>query len=117
MHAFQAPAPAAAVALASVRVPARQKLRNLRVRGRLTQSGTLSARGIVTLGKRYRLKRAKVVAAPGQTVTLRLSLTAKGLRAAKRALRRHRRVQAVITVVVIGPAGQVEKSTHTVTLR
>jgi peptidoglycan/xylan/chitin deacetylase (PgdA/CDA1 family) len=116
VHAFQPPVPAA-VALASVKIPTRQKLRNLRVRARLSQSGTLSARGTVTLGKRYRLKRAKVVAAPGQTVTLRLSLTAKGLRAVKRALRRHRRVQAVITVVVIGPAGQVDKSTHTVTLR
>jgi hypothetical protein len=83
----------------------------------MAAAGILSARGTIMLGKRYRLRRVRAAAAPGRPVTLRLSLTNKGLRAVKRALRRHERVQAEITIVAVAAAGAVKKETRTVTLR
>jgi peptidoglycan/xylan/chitin deacetylase (PgdA/CDA1 family) len=104
-------------AFASLKVRSRQHLRNLRVSAAMAEPGTLSAHGTVTLGKRYRLKKVKADAIPGQLVTLRPVLTEKGLGAVKRALHRHRVVQAVITVVARDAAGNVQSATRTITLR
>ena len=65
----------------------------------MPEPGTLSAFGTVELrGVRYRLGKVFRKAAPGKLVKFRLHLTRKGLRAAKHALRRDKRVRAVITI-------------------
>ena len=115
VFAFQPALPAPALAttsFASLQVRSRQHLRNLRVRASMTTAGVLSARGTITLGKRYRLRRVRTAAAPGQPVTLRLSLTKKGLRAVRRALRRHERVQAEITIVAVCRRRSQERDAH-----
>jgi hypothetical protein len=120
VFAFQptlSPPTQATALFASLHVRARQYLRNLRVRAVMAAAAILSARGTIMLGKRYRLRRVRAAAVRGQPVTLRLSLTKKGLRAVKRALRRHERVQAEITIVAVAATGAVKKETRTVTLR
>jgi hypothetical protein len=88
-----------ATAFASLKAPKRQDVDKIFVRAAMIEPGTLSAFGTVALrGVRYRLGKVFRKAAPGKLVKLRLHLTKKGLRAAKRALRRHKRVRAVITI-------------------
>jgi peptidoglycan/xylan/chitin deacetylase (PgdA/CDA1 family) len=104
-------------AFASLKVRKRQRAGNLSVSASMAELGTLSADGTVTLGKRYRLKKVKAPAAARQVVTLRPALTKKGLRAVRRALKRHRRVQAVISVVAKDAAGNVKSAIRTIRLR
>ncbi len=106
-----------ATAFTSLKARSRQDVDKLYVSAAMSEPGTLSAYGTVTLGKRYRLKKARVTAVPGRLTKLRLALTKKGLRAVKRALRRHTRVRAVLTIVATDSAGNVQRATRTITLR
>jgi hypothetical protein len=100
-----------------LKVGKRQRAGHLSVSASMAEPGTLSAYGTVTLGKRYRLKKVKAAAAPGQVVTLHPALTKKGLLVVKRALKRHRRAQAVITVTARDAAGNVKSAIRTIRLR
>lgn len=106
-----------ATAFTSLKARSRQDVDKLYVSAAMGEPGTLSAYGTVTLGKRYRLKKVRVTTVPGRLTKLRLALTKKGLRAVKRALRRHARVRAVVTIVATDSAGNVQRATRTITLR
>jgi peptidoglycan/xylan/chitin deacetylase (PgdA/CDA1 family) len=106
-----------ATAFASLRVSKRQRVGRLRVSAAMAEPGTLSAAGTVKPGKRYRVKRASARATPGKLVTLRLKLSKKGLRAVKRALGRHRRVRAAITITATDTAGNATTAKRTIRLR
>jgi peptidoglycan/xylan/chitin deacetylase (PgdA/CDA1 family) len=105
-----------ATALASVHARKRQRLRKLRVSAAMAEPGTLSAKGTITLGRRYHLRKASVTAVPGKLMTLRLELTRKGLRAVRRALRRHRRVRVVVQIKATDAAGNTSTTTRRIAL-
>jgi hypothetical protein len=84
-----------------VRVAARQKASGLRVEAALAQGGPITVAGTVSVplaAKVYKLKPVTVSAGAGKTVTVKLKLSKKLLTAAKRALARHKKVQARLTI-------------------
>jgi len=84
-----------------LRVAGKQKASGLRVKAALAQGGPITVAGTVSVpsaAKVYKLKRVTVTAGPGKTVTVKLKLSKKVLRAAKRALARHKKVQARLTI-------------------
>jgi peptidoglycan/xylan/chitin deacetylase (PgdA/CDA1 family) len=106
-----------ATAFASLRARKRQRLRKLRVSAAMAEPGTLAAGGTVRVGKkRFRLRKASAGAVPGKLVTLRLKLRKKALRAATRALRRHRG-RALITITATDAAGNATAAKRTIRLR
>lgn len=94
----------------------RQRIGRLRVSAMMAEPGRLSAFGSVKLGKRYRLEKVSKTAIPGKPVVLRLKLSKKGLRAARRALRR-RNVRAVITITATDVAGNSVSAKRRIRLR
>jgi peptidoglycan/xylan/chitin deacetylase (PgdA/CDA1 family) len=98
---FGAPASDKVTAFGSLRVRKRQDVDHIRVFAAMLEPGRLSASGRVTIGRASRaikLKRVSKRAVPGKLVKLRLRLSRNGLRAAKRAIRAHRRVRARIAI-------------------
>jgi hypothetical protein len=83
----------------------------------MAEPGTLTAYGIVRLGKRYRLRKVSVAAAPGRLVKLRLRLSKKGLRAVRRGLRHGRRARALVTIKATDAAGNASVATRRIRLR
>jgi hypothetical protein len=113
------PARDTVTAFASLSVPKRQRVRQLTVRATMSEAGTIAASGIVDIpnaARLYRFKEVSATAAPGVIVKLRLKLPGKALKAARRALRHHRRVRATITIKAQDAAGNVAVQTRTVTL-
>ena len=95
-----------------------QRIRSLHVSAAMSEPGTLRARGTVKLRKRrYHLESVSATAVPGRLVKLRLKFSKKGLRAVRRALRRGKRVRAVITIKATDAAGNVSVATRRITLR
>ena len=89
-----------------LRVRKRQDVDKLYVRAAMSELGTLSAKGTVKRVKRYRFKKVSKRAVLGKLVKLRLKLSKKGLRAAKRALKRGKRVpDAKVTITARDAAG------------
>jgi hypothetical protein len=72
---------------------------------------------IASAAKRYRLKKASKPAAVGRRVTLRLKLPAKARTAARRALKKHRKVTVKLIVVVRDAAGNKASKHRTIRLK
>jgi peptidoglycan/xylan/chitin deacetylase (PgdA/CDA1 family) len=119
--AFTSSKPAdTATAFASLRMRRRQRISKVYVSASMDEPGKLAASGTVTVpntAKTYRFRTASAKAVPGVIVKLRLKLSKKGLRTAKRALRRHRKLRTRITVTARDTAGNVKTAKRTVSLR
>jgi hypothetical protein len=74
------------------------------------------AGSLVVRGKRYRLAARTANLAGGRTRTLTLKMTSRARRAARNALRRHRRAIAALTVTLTDAAGNTRKATRTIRL-
>ena len=106
-------------AFAALHVRAKQRLRRLHVTASMPEAGTLKARGRVRVrrgAKAYRFKTVRKAAAPGVMVRLSLHLTKKGRRAVQRALRRSRRLTAVLTITARDTAGNLASQRRSVIL-
>jgi hypothetical protein len=81
-----------------------------------TATGTLN---VPNLSSVYKLRKATATIAAGGTVKLKLALSKKARRNAKRALKRRRKVRANTTVVAVDTAGNqtIKKQSVTLTLR
>jgi hypothetical protein len=80
----------------------------------LIATGTLSVPGA---SKVYRLRRARRSASAGTRVMLRLKVPRKAVSAARKALRRGRRVQARVTIVALDAAGNRRTATRRIRAR
>jgi plastocyanin len=103
------PGPVADVApvVSALTSPSKQHVGRLYVRAAMNEAGTLTASGTVSVpgaAKVYRFKPAGQSVSANQAVRLRLRLSKHGLRAVRRALRRHR-LSASVTVTAIAAKG------------
>jgi virginiamycin B lyase len=119
------PAPPAAspdrvTAFSSLLVRSRQSFGKLYVEAAMGEPGTIAARGRVTiagLAHPYALRAAFAPAVPGTRVRLHLRLARKALADVRKALRRHRKVTAKITITATDLAGNVKQEQKIVRLR
>ena len=124
VRAFGAPAPDRVTALASLKARKKQDVDKIHVAAAMLEPGTVSAGGTVSVpggvrtltSRAFTLKGASATAVPGKRVKLRLKLGKKALRAAKRAIRRHRRVRAKITITATDKSGNRKRAKRTVRL-
>jgi hypothetical protein len=90
------------------------------VKASTIEAGTLTASaGVRTANasKVFRFKTARRTARPRVVVKLRLKLAKRSLKTLKRALRRHKRLEARITITAKDNAGNVQTAKRTVRLR
>ena len=109
----------AVTAFASLRAPQRQSIRTLYVRAAMAEPGTLTASGTVNVpgaARVFLLRAVSATAKPGVAVKLRLVAPRKGLRAARRALRRHRQLRARITITARDASGNTKTERRIVRL-
>ncbi len=107
-------------AFASLKAPKSQDIDKLFVRAAMIEPGTLSASATVNVpnaSRVFKFKRVSKKATAGKSVKLRLKISKKGLRAAKRALRAHKRLRAKIRVTAKDNAGNSRTAKRTVKLR
>jgi virginiamycin B lyase len=109
-----------ATAFASLRVPLRQKLGKLYVQAAMGEPGTITVRGRLRIAGRsrsYGFATVSAPAVPGTTVRLRLKLSKKAFTAVRRALKRHKKVTAKITITATDLAGNAKRERRLVGLR
>jgi len=115
------PPPAADTApVASLSAASTQRVAKLFVRASMSEAGTLAASGTVSVpgaAKVYKLRRASRSVTANQQVKLRLKLSARALRAAKRALRRGRRIRAKVSVTATDMTGHDTIRRQTIRLK
>jgi streptogramin lyase len=107
-------------AFSSLLVRARQKLAKLNVQAAMSERGTISVRGNVKVARSsraYKLGLVTAPAVPGTSVKLRLKLSRKARNAVRRALKRHKKVSAKITITATDLAGNAKQEQRTVALR
>jgi hypothetical protein len=107
-------------AFTSLVVPSLQRLDHLFARAAMGEAGTITAKGKVEVAgaaRVYAVKRVSAAAAPGAIVKLRLTLSRKALKAARKAIQHHRRVKATITIRAKDLAGNVAVQTRAVALK
>jgi hypothetical protein len=106
---------------AQLRFVRRQDIDKLRVRARMSEPGTLTARALVDVGgllaRVYKFKPVRRKTTGGVLRTLRPRLSRKNKRALKRALRRGKRLRARVTVTATDRAGNSETLHATIRLR
>jgi plastocyanin len=100
--------------------PSKQDIDKLFVRASMNEAGTLAATGRVSVpggaSELYRFKRASKTVAASQSVKLRLKLSKKALKSAKRALRRGRKLRAKITLTARDATGHETLRRQTIRL-
>lgn len=117
---FGAPASDKVTALGLLKVRKLQDVDKIRVSASMLEPGTISAAGRVlgtSASSLFKLKRASKAVVPGKLVTLRLRLSRRDLRAAKRAIRAHKRVRARIRITAKDRPGNRITATRTIRLR
>jgi peptidoglycan/xylan/chitin deacetylase (PgdA/CDA1 family) len=107
-------------AFASLSARSVQDIDKLYVSAGMSEAGTLIAGGSVNVpsaSKVHRFRTTSTNAVPGKVVKLRLRLSKKSLRAVKRALRRHKKLRAKLTITARDRAGNAKIEKRTVRLR
>lgn len=97
-----------------------QDIDKLRVTTRSTEAGTITATGTVGMpgaSKALRFKPAKRAVAANVKTTLKLKLSKKSLRSAKRALKKRKHLKAKIVLTAIDKAGNKRATKITIGLR
>lgn len=107
--------------VAKLRYSRKQDIDKLRVRARMSEPGTLTARATVSVGgllaRLYTFKPASRRVTGGVLATLPLKLSKKHKRALKRALRRGKRLRARVAVTAIDRAGNTITEHATIRLK
>jgi hypothetical protein len=114
------PPPDTATAFAALTVPKKQDVDKLTVAASMGEAGTLTATGTVSVpgaSKVYKFKTATANAAAGVKVKLKLKLPKKALKAVKKALKRHKKVKAKLTITAKDTAGNTKVEKRTVALK
>jgi hypothetical protein len=114
------PLPDTVTAFAGLSARKSQKVGKLLVRAAMGEAGTITAGGTVNVPKLAKVYRFKTVSAPavaGASVTLRLRLPAKALRAVRKALARRKKLSAKITITARDTAGNKKTERRTIKLR
>jgi hypothetical protein len=97
-----------------------QDIDKLRVTTRSTEAGTITATGTVGMpgaSKALRFKPAKRAVAANVKTTLKLKLSKKSLRSAKRALKKRKHLKAKIVLTAVDKAGNKRATKITIGLR
>jgi hypothetical protein len=97
-----------------------QDVDKLFVKARMSEAGTLTARGSVSVAgasKLYRFKKASRSVRANVSAKLRLKLQKKRLKAVKRALKRGKRLKAKITVIATDKAHNKRSQKATIRLK
>lgn len=107
--------------VAKLRYSRKQDIDKLRVRARMSEPGTLTARASVSVGgllaKIYTFRPASRRVTGGVLATLPLKLSKKHKRALKRALRRGKRLRARVAVTAMDRAGNTRTVHATIRLK
>jgi hypothetical protein len=104
----------------TLRVAKRQRIANLLVRASMAERGTITVRGTVSVPNTanvFKLRAVSANAPANKTVTLRVKLSKKALNAAKRAVKRGKKVRASLTIVAKDAAGNRKSAKRSVGLR
>jgi hypothetical protein len=107
------------VSLTRLGAAAQQSVRKLRVTVTMGEPGTVTVGGSITVpgtARTYRLRPASATTAAGGTVTLRPRLTKHARRAVLRALRRHRRIVAALTITARDRVGNTRRDKRAIRL-
>ena len=106
---------------ARVRFTRRQDIDKLRVRARMSEPGTITARAIIDTGgllaRIYNFRPARRKVKGGVLTTLQPRLSAKNKRALKRALRKGKKLRARVTVTATDLSGNVTTIHATIRLK
>jgi hypothetical protein len=97
-----------------------QRIGRLRVTTRTSEAGTVSAGGTVAVpgsSRVYRLKGTSKSVAANVKTTLLLKLSKKSLKAVRRALKKHKRVKAKVTVTATDAAKNTRSAKIVIVLR
>jgi hypothetical protein len=99
--------------------PARQRIGKLHVVASMGEPGTITATGTVKVSKSkvYKFKSVSAKAFPGLRVKLRLRLPKRALTVVKKALKRHRRLKAKVTVTALDSSGNTHTEHGTIKLK
>jgi hypothetical protein len=101
-------------------VKSSQKVGKLSIQASMSEAGTITAGGTVSvpkLSKVYKFKTVSATAVAGATVTLKLKLPAKALKAVKKALKKHKKLKAKITITATDSAGNKKTEVRTIKLK
>jgi hypothetical protein len=104
----------------SLKVASSQKAANLFVTASMPESGTIAVGGTVSVpnaSKVFKLKTVSVKTLPGATMKIRVKLSSKALKAAKKALGRHRKVRANLSITARDAAGNTKTEKRSVKLK
>jgi hypothetical protein len=104
----------------TLRVAKLQKAAKMRVQASMAEKGTITVGGTVSVpnaAKVYRLKPVSAKVAAGKTVTIRVKLSKQVLKAARRAIKRGKKVSAKLTILAKDAAGNRKAEKRSVRLR
>jgi hypothetical protein len=105
---------------AKLKCASTQKVGTLVVQAAMPENGTITVGGTVSVpnsSKVFKLKRVTVNATAGKTVKIKVKLPGKAQKAARRALKRHRKVKAGLTVTARDAAGNTRSEKRSVKLK
>jgi uncharacterized repeat protein (TIGR01451 family) len=105
---------------ASLKCASTQRAGGLVVQASMPENGTITVGGSVNVpnaARVFRLKAVSVNATAGRTVKITVKLAAKTLKAVKKALKRHKKVRANLTITARDGAGNVKGEKRAVKLK
>jgi hypothetical protein len=114
------PPPDTITAFAALSARTSQKVDKLSVQATMAEAGTVTAGGTVSvpkLAKVYKFKTVSATAVAGASVTLRLKLPAKAVKVVKKALKKHKKLKAKITITATDNAGNKKTELRTIKLK
>jgi hypothetical protein len=109
-----------ATAFAALKVAAIQRADRLVVEAGMTENGRITVGGTINVpnaSRVFKLRAVSVNAAAGKTRKIRVKLAKQTLKAVKRALKRHKKVRANLTVTAKDAAGNTKTAKRTVRLK
>jgi hypothetical protein len=95
-----------------------QRLGKLFIQASMSEPGTITVSGTVKVGSKvYKFKTVSAKALPGLVMKLRPRLPKKALKAVRRALKRHKKLKAKVTVTARDNSGNVVSEKGTIRLK
>jgi hypothetical protein len=104
----------------SLRVAARQKAAKLIVQASMPEAGTITVGGTVSVpgaAKAFRIKAVSARAPAGKAVDVKVKLSKQALKAIGKALKRHKKVKARLTITAKDAAGNKKTEKRSVQLK
>ena len=104
----------------SLAVASSQKAGSLTVKATMPETGTITVSGTVSVPKAskvYKLSSVTANATAGQAVTLKVKLAKKTLKAVKKAIKRHKKPKASLTITAKDAKGNTKSEQRSVKLK